>query len=180
MCIRDRGYIGNCSANGYIQLQSESTSLGYSINGTLNLNSSTQLLSRINLTGQEFYQAANTSTDGIALLLGVNRTGNRQLWIGDTSKLTQNATNSCIRITSEGYIDCIATNGTTPLPIFINGSAIWLSAPTQCSSSLGITGTLTANTIVSTGLTTSLNAKQDLLTSSTLSLIHISEPTRPY
>jgi hypothetical protein len=32
-------------------------------------------------------------TSGIALLLGVNRTGNKQLWIGDSANLTQNATN---------------------------------------------------------------------------------------
>lgn len=137
---------------------------GSTISGTLNLNSSTQLQSRINLTGQEFYVAGNTSTDGIALLLGVNRTGNRQLWIADTANLTQNATNSVIRITPGGYIDCIATNGTTPLPLIITGSTLTLSPATTCSSTLTVTGTLTANTISSTGLTASLATKEAVLT----------------
>ena len=140
---------------------------GGTVSGTLTLNTSTQLQSRIKLTGQEFYQAANTSTDGIALLLGVNRTDNRQLWIADTAKLTQNATNPTIRISSEGYIDCIATNGINLLPLTFSGSAIWLSGPAQCTSSLGVTGTLTANTISSTGLTTLFNAKQATLTAGT-------------
>jgi len=91
--------------------------------GLLELSSSTQALSRIILSGQEFYAAANTSTSGIAFLLGVNRTNNRQLWIGDSANLTQNALNSTFRINtgdnagSGASIDSIATNGTTPLPL---------------------------------------------------------------
>jgi hypothetical protein len=48
---------------------------------------STQNASRITLAGQEFFQPSFTSTDGIALLLGVNRTGNRQMWVTDSSML---------------------------------------------------------------------------------------------
>jgi hypothetical protein len=55
-------------------------------NATLELYSTTQLTSRTILSGQEFY--TNTSiVPRIALLCGVNRTGNRQLWIGDSAKL---------------------------------------------------------------------------------------------
>ena len=150
---------------------------GGTVSGTLTLNTSTQLQSRINLTGQEFYQATNTSTDGIALLLGVNRTGNRQLWIGDTANLTQNATNSVVRIQPAGIIDCIATNGTTSLPLYLNGSAIWLSAPTQCSSSLGVTGTLNATTLQQggTGVSTLItNALSTYSTTATIASTYIS------
>jgi hypothetical protein len=61
-------------------------------------------------------------TSGIAFLLGVNRTGNKQLWIADSTDLTQNATTSVLRLTPTG-IDCIATNGTTAKPINIGNTA---------------------------------------------------------
>jgi hypothetical protein len=79
----------------------------------LNVNDSTQLAPRVGLTGQEFLAAANTSTDGVGLLLGVNRTGNRQLWIADTASLTQNTTNKVVRIGPDnGDISVLFTNGT--------------------------------------------------------------------
>ena len=73
-------------------------------------------------------------TSGIALLCGVNRSGNKQLWITDSTTLAQNATSPCLRLMPQ-FIDCIATNGTTSLPISfgsststtsINGSIITL------------------------------------------------------
>jgi hypothetical protein len=85
---------------------------------SLSLYSTTQLQSRLNLSGQEFYLPfsgglQNSSAEGIAFLCGVNRAGNRQLWIGDSANLTQNATNSVLRLTNLGYIDCIGTDGLT-------------------------------------------------------------------
>jgi hypothetical protein len=56
--------------------------------------------------------------------LGVNRAGNRQLWIGDSANLTQNATNFTFTINSK-YIDCISTNGTrlqTPIGVLYTGA----------------------------------------------------------
>ena len=53
-------------------------------------------------------------SSGIAFLLGVNRTGNKQLWIADSTDLTQNGVTSVLRLMSAG-IDCIATNGTTAI-----------------------------------------------------------------
>src|SRR5205085_1095568 len=53
----------------------------------LDVSDSTQNASRITLSGQEFLRATTTSTDGIAVLLGVNRTGNRQMWITDSTML---------------------------------------------------------------------------------------------
>ena len=96
-------------------------------NSTLELYSTSQLTSRIILSGQEFYTNTSIVSGGIAFLCGVNRTGNRQLWIGDSLLLTQNTTNPVLRINigaSTAVIDCIATNGTTSLPIsFGNSSA---------------------------------------------------------
>jgi len=81
-------------------------------NVRLDVFDSTQNKARVSLTGQEFFQASNTSTDGVALILGVNRTGNRQLWIGDTAALTQNSTNKAVRIApSSNDIDVIGTDG---------------------------------------------------------------------
>ena len=110
----------------------------YNTNGTLELYSTTQLIPRIILSGQEFYTNTTIVSGGIALICGVNRTGNRQLWIGDSLNLAQNTTNQILRLGVSG-IDCIATNGTTSLPIFygnggaqtaINGSSIYLNGNT--------------------------------------------------
>jgi hypothetical protein len=91
----------------------------------LNVNSSTQSSARIVLSGQEFYQAGNTDTDGPSLLCGVNRTGNKQLWIGNSASLTQNTTNPIIRIIPTGTtIDAIATDGNTNLSLTIGNSAV--------------------------------------------------------
>lgn len=111
----------------------------------LNINSSTQNSARIVLSGQEFYAAGNTSTDGIALLAGVNRSGNRQLWIGDSANLTQNTTNPVIRIMpSARQIDCIATDGNTQLPLTIGSSG----NSTTISGSLQVNGAVYVGTIL--------------------------------
>ena len=93
-----------------------------STGATLTINSTTQLLPRILLSGQEFYQAANTQATGIALLLGVNRTGNKQLWIADSTNLTQTTTTPVLRLNTTG-IDCVATDGVTAKVINIGNSA---------------------------------------------------------
>ena len=67
-------------------------------NTKLDINDTTQLKARVIFSGQEFFQAGNTSTEGVALLLGANRTSNRQLWIADSTGLTQNNTNKAIAI----------------------------------------------------------------------------------
>jgi len=84
---------------------------------SLNIYSSTQNSARVALTGTEFYQGTNTSTDGIAQVLGVNRSGNRQLFIADTALLTQNTTNPMIKIaiSSTPTISAIATDNSTSL-----------------------------------------------------------------
>lgn len=104
----------------------------------LNINSTIQASARIVLSGQEFYQAANTSTNGVSLLAGVNRTGNRQLWIADSAALTQNSSNATIRIQpNTGTIDATATDGTTALPLVLGQTG---SATTINGSSTQISG----------------------------------------
>ena len=99
-------------------------------NGVLELSSTSQSTSRIILSGQEFFQSGNTSSSGISLLLGVNRSGNRQLWIADSANLTQNTTNGTIRIIPTGTptIDALATDGATRLNMNIGGSLTILSS----------------------------------------------------
>ena len=101
---------------------------------------------RLVLSGEEFYQAGNTSTDGIAFLCGVNRTGNRQLWIGDTAKLTKNTTNPVIRFipgsgfgASSATIDCASTDGLNNLPLILNGSYVGIGK-TNPSYKLDVNG----------------------------------------
>ena len=91
--------------------------------------SGSQLRPRITLSGTEFFTGANTSTAGVALLTGVNRPGNRQLWIGDSEFLTQNTTNNLIRfLPNTGFIDCIKTNGTTPNDLTLGHNGILIAA----------------------------------------------------
>ena len=104
-------------------------------NASLELYSTTQLQPRLILSGQEFYTNTAIQSGGIALLCGVNRSGNRQLWIADSANLTQNTTNPVLRIFVNA-IDCVSTNGLNSLPILfgnsgatttINGNNILLS-----------------------------------------------------
>lgn len=85
-------------------------------NARIDLANTTQLSERIRLSGQEYFQPNYTDTNGLSMLLGVNRTGNRQLWIGDSAALAPNSTNTTLRFTFlSGYapmIDAISTDGT--------------------------------------------------------------------
>ncbi len=81
----------------------------------------------LTLTGKEFYTGTNTNGDGIGLLLGVNRTDNRQLWICDTAKTAMNTTNTILRIvvgTQTVGIDALATDGLTRQSLSMGGDAI--------------------------------------------------------
>ena len=93
------------------------------------INGDSQFQPKLLLSGREFYSGGGnfTSTDGIALLMGVNRTGNRQLWLGDSSNLTVNTTNPILRI-SNSSIDCMATDGVTRLPFYLGGGALMFNA----------------------------------------------------
>lgn len=86
------------------------------VQGKLVVSDTAQNASRLTLAGQEFYAPSMSSTDGVAFLLGVNRPGNKQLWIADSSALTQNSTNAAFRtVVSSGgvQVDAIGTDGVT-------------------------------------------------------------------
>lgn len=88
----------------------------------LHLQSNSQFSERVRLTGQEFYQAANgVASEGVSLLLGVNRSGNRQLWIADSAQLTPNASNTLIRINPNSRdISSLGTDGITSKSLSLN------------------------------------------------------------
>jgi hypothetical protein len=84
----------------------------------LDLASTTQVSERIRLSGQEYFQAGLTDTQGVSMILGVNRTGNRQLWFGDSAAVAPNTTNPVLRFVfgslfPSTVIDAISTDGTT-------------------------------------------------------------------
>jgi len=115
-------------------------------NTKVDINDSTQLKARIALTGQEFFAASNTDTEGLAILLGVNRTSNRQMWIGDTAALTQNTTNKVLRfVPGSGEISAIATDGVTTKPLLLNSQGGFVGiARTTASQPLQV-GTANTN-----------------------------------
>jgi len=63
----------------------------------IDLASTTQLSERIRLSGQEYWQPAVTDTHGVSFVLGTNRTGNRQLWIGDSAAIAPGSTTPMLR-----------------------------------------------------------------------------------
>jgi hypothetical protein len=71
------------------------------------------------ISGQEFY-ASGFSGSGIALNIGVNRSGNKQLWIMDPD-LAINGTNSCFRIGGTD-IGAVSTDGLNVKDLSINGN----------------------------------------------------------
>ena len=78
------------------------------------------------LSGQEYYTPDFSSTEGISFILGVNRPGNRQLWIGDSERISKNTNDSFIRL-MPGHeipvIDAVTTDGASPRHLTIQGSS---------------------------------------------------------
>ena len=122
-------------------------------NAILELYSTTQLNTRLILSGQEFYQSYSTNLNnaqltGIALLCGVNRPTNKQLWIGDSALTAQNSTNGIIRIMPNGgYIDACSTNGTV-LPLTLGNSG---SQTTIYGSTINLSGMCSVNNNLNVG-----------------------------
>jgi hypothetical protein len=97
------------------------------VDAGVGLYGTTQLHPKLALTGIEYYTGTNTNGDGVGLLLGVNRTNNRQLWICDTAQTAINTTNTVLRIvvgTPTVGIDAVATDGLTRKSLSIGGDAI--------------------------------------------------------
>jgi hypothetical protein len=114
--------------------------------GLINAYSSSSTLPRITLTGTEFYTVGGpfTSNAGIAQIIGVNRAGNRQLWLGDTELLGVSSTNPILRfiISSTPTIGAVATDGSTALSLNVNGNMTIFS-----NGNTGIGTTTTAPTV---------------------------------
>ncbi len=53
------------------------------------INGHTQLQPKISLSGQEYLVAAQTATDGVALLLGLIRSNTHCLFMSESAKLTK-------------------------------------------------------------------------------------------
>jgi hypothetical protein len=95
----------------------------------LQISDTVQPSERIRLSGTEFYSGTYSDTNGVSLLLGVNRANNRQLWIGDSAALGVNSTNTVCRIIpspTQVAIDGVATDGLTPKPVLL-GDALSIS-----------------------------------------------------
>ncbi len=126
---------------------------GGTMTGNLNIGSTIQSQARLILSGQEFYTPSFTSTDGIAFLVGVNRTNNKQLWIGDSANLTSNTTNCLFVIAAnsgQSYLSSIATNGITQLPLNINASSLSIGTNTSMTGQLNISTSTFDNQITLT------------------------------
>ena len=102
---------------GNVVITSPSVSSAPTLATDLQIHSAAQNSSRLTFSGQEFYQAANTSTDGPAFVLGVNRTNNRQLWLVDSTNASiASTTNYMLRFnvsSTNATIDAMSTDGAT-------------------------------------------------------------------
>jgi hypothetical protein len=99
-------------------------------NASLELYSITNFSSRLILSGQEYTSSNNSNAGGIALLCGINRSGNKQLWITDSINVgLSTSTAKAIRLlcyaSAENSIDCVGLDNATIQPItFGNTGAI--------------------------------------------------------
>ena len=99
-----------------------SIGLGTTAPGALvDLASTAQINNRLLLSGQEFFAAGNSSTSGVAIRLGTNREGERQLWFADSSQAI-NATNVQLRMrffSNLASFDALTTDGTDVRPLIL-------------------------------------------------------------
>jgi hypothetical protein len=147
--------------------QGTTTITGPSSGAPLIVTDATQATERIRFAGQEFFQAAHTDTNGPTLLLGVNRSANRQIYLADSAALTQNSTNLMLAFstgtTGLNSIDSLATDGTTAKSLFVNptGGGVRVGSTTTPIVNLDVTGTI--RTVVaggSAGLVVGTSSKQ--------------------
>lgn len=104
--------------------------------GLLEAKKTTQLQSNLILSGQEYYQAGNAAT-GIALLAGVNRSANKQLWIADQDAVAApGSANAVIRLMPNGpTIDAIGTDGVTAKNLTLGSGTGLITVPSLTASS---------------------------------------------
>ena len=89
----------------------------------LNISNATQNTERIRFSGQEYGAAAHTDTNGPALLLGVNRSGDRRLWVVDSANEANNSTNMALSLSvnagTDATIDAISTDTSTAGTLYL-------------------------------------------------------------
>lgn len=124
----------------------------------VNSNGTVQAAYKYLLSGQEFTAAATTSTSGVAQVLFVNRTGNRQLALADSAAITPNSTNAVLRFllgSATPGIDAISTDGSVSKTLKIQeigggtafGGDVGLSTATAgATRTLSITNSNNSNT----------------------------------
>jgi hypothetical protein len=117
-------------------------------NQQFNLNQLAGSAKGLLFSGDEYYVSGNNSSNGILMLLGVNRTGNRQLWIGDNTTLGSTTLGfiRCLMGNGLPQIDCISGDGNIPLPFNIGNAgeniAIAFSTTQLPASRLTINGNI--------------------------------------
>ena len=160
------------SADGDVGIGTASPNAGT----RMDLNDSEQLKARLALTGQEYQAASTSSTDGVALILGVNQSANRQLWIGTTTGLAANGTNKVIRIYPEATdISALTTNGGSSSLSIQSGAGFLGVGTTTPASKLHVNGgdiRVSGGSFIDDGVT--LNAP-DYVFDSTYKLMSINE-----
>jgi hypothetical protein len=105
------------SINSLLNVSGITTLNNYTI-----INGKNQFEPKILLSGQEYLIPFQTWTDGVELLLGANRTNTRVLFIGDSTKLSQNATNAFVSINPTWRFDCTSTDSSIRLPAVFDGA----------------------------------------------------------
>lgn len=81
-------------------------------NAVVHVASASQSAARVLLGGAEYYQGGGNAGTGVALLLGVNRPQNKQLWLVDSEQLGPGATPTVLRTLLGGTgvtLDAITT-----------------------------------------------------------------------
>lgn len=95
-------------------------------NAKFEIYNSTAGKGHISLSGQAYPSNGGTSTSGATIALGVNATGNRQVWFMDSANSTANTSNIAARFVLTGTsaaLDACTTDGTTAKQITIGNSA---------------------------------------------------------
>ncbi len=111
------------------------------------INGINQLEPKLLLSGQEYLVPSQTSSDGVAHVLGANRLNTRLLFIADSTRMIQNTTNPVVSINPTGRFDCTSTDGSKRLPVVLNGAIFTNGTNNITCISLNVSGSTTLNNI---------------------------------
>ena len=114
---------------GSVGIGTNNPTAALTIAGTQQLISPAYHTQQLLLTGNEFYTAATSST-GIGINIGVNRSTNKQLWIMDPD-MAINGTNGAFRawiMNGSVIIDATSTDGLGTVPLRVQGNPLLLNS----------------------------------------------------